>query len=368
MKGALQKLCLVIAGVVVALLIFELSIWVLPRSSLPRPLRELVEEMFLHRHERDKYILDPYIWNGIRPRTNLVVKHPCYSFQFKTNLNLEGIGFRGGSLAKPVWGVAVGDSMTFGVGVNLEETWIFHLAKALGREVVNLGVPGHGPPQYTRILKRYGLPMHPQVVFYGFYSNDLGNSYRFHKRKGRFQSVSGRRYLREHSVTFNLFRRLRRLLRESDINVESGEVEIYFNPGKFRKTLEKQGRKFNKMWQVAEEDIREAIRVSKEANVIFIVLYFPSREEVYWDLLSKHVSFPETLDVSRVRRSLRAFCKAERVLCLDLAEPLKQRANRGEALYFRIDGHWTKDGNRVVADEIWRYLTSRNLLDEAYDR
>ena len=138
----------------------------------------------------------------IKPNVDLVVKHPDFTMRVVTHVNLPDIGFRGGIIGGAPWAVAVGDSFTFGQGVDHEETWTSLLAGAIGKDVINLGVPAQGPVQYTRILKRYGLAMAPRVVFYGLYFNDLDSAVRFRRLSGQIFPV--RRYLREYSMIYNL--------------------------------------------------------------------------------------------------------------------------------------------------------------------
>jgi hypothetical protein len=71
--------------------------------------------------------------------------------------------------------VAVGDSWVFSYGVNDDEAWPHQVERSLpGIRVINLGLAGLGPEQYTRAYERYGAPLHPKVLLYGtFPGNDL---------------------------------------------------------------------------------------------------------------------------------------------------------------------------------------------------
>lgn len=209
-KNTLQQSALVFFGIVVALLSFEFTARVLPSELLPPALSSIVVEMEDRAHSTDPYLPDPRLWYVIRPGTDFVMKLPDSNFRMQTNLNFSGVGFGGGTVGGPTWGVAVGDSFTFGLGVDQETTWIAQLAKLSRREIINLGVPGWGPQQYTRTLEQYGIPLKPKIVFYGLYNNDLGNATVFAKDDGHFNQFSLREFMRRHSVTFNLFRGLRR--------------------------------------------------------------------------------------------------------------------------------------------------------------
>src|ERR671923_1129275 len=306
-KKVLQNIGLIIFSVISVLLIFEGVVRLLPRSTLPKQLRASLELMHLYQQEESWFIPDRDLLYKIRPHTDFVVHHPDYTVRVKTNLNLDGIGFRGGSQGGKVWAVAVGDSFTFGAGVNLEETWAFELANSFGREVINLGVPGQGPAQYTRILKRYGLPMQPRVAFYGFYFNDLLASHRFYRLKNRWLPV--RRYLRQYSITFTLVQRVLASQRENSGHSKGDKVEVNFNPDPLlRRTLERQDRKFDQRWQVTTKELAQAIKASKDANVTFVLLYFPSRWEVYWDLIKQQGTLPNSLNISRLATTVMAYC------------------------------------------------------------
>ena len=72
--------------------------------------------------------------------------------------------------------VAVGDSQTFGHGVEAEETWVEQLQERLGANVVNAGVFGYRLTQYEHVLRRIheeGQPV--RVVLYGMSWNDLSS-------------------------------------------------------------------------------------------------------------------------------------------------------------------------------------------------
>jgi hypothetical protein len=121
--------------------------------------------------------------------------------------------------------VLLGDSCTFGQGVNDGEEYAMALARQLGEDarVVNLGVPGFGLAHEIRVFYEFGLLYQPAVVVLQFHMNDVDDNlyekvttvedgrFRFH----RDSSVAGP--LREvknwlsssvlqHSAAYNLAR------------------------------------------------------------------------------------------------------------------------------------------------------------------
>lgn len=72
----------------------------------------------------------------------------------------------------------LGDSFTFGWGVEVDEAWCRQLEGRLGRvggrrvETVNLGVPGYNPSQQIRFLQKKGLDLGLDVVVTFFDATD----------------------------------------------------------------------------------------------------------------------------------------------------------------------------------------------------
>ena|ERR1043166_154339 len=360
MKKLLQNVGLVLFGLAISLLCFEIYPRVAPNSLVPTRLRQLGDTMERNRHSDSFFVPDSELLFKIPPNTDFVVKHPDYTTRLKTNLNLKDIGFRGGTLGGEPWGVAVGDSFTFGQGVDQEDTWVAQVAKALGHDVINFGIPAQGPAQYTRVLKKYALPMHPKVAFYGFYFNDLDSVARFRRMKRQFIPVS--RYLRYYSYVFNLIRESKPATQVQPVLAQADNAEMSLDPEGLRRSLERQNRVFEERWTLVAHEIDDGIKASKAAGVTFVLLYLPSRWEIYWDSLKEKNHLPDSLKIDRLRQTVVSYCAKQDVLCLDLTPTVKQAASQGKQVYFPIDGHWNKEGNRIVAGAIRDFLSTKAVL------
>lgn len=62
--------------------------------------------------------------------------------------------------------MAIGDSWTFGYGVNFEEAYPHFLSAALGVPAINAGVPGYGAGSNLLLLERNAARYRPAVVVY----------------------------------------------------------------------------------------------------------------------------------------------------------------------------------------------------------
>lgn len=75
--------------------------------------------------------------------------------------------------------IALGDSFTYGFGVNLEDTWVKRLEQRLRDsgmdvEIINCGSPGAGPADYANFGKKIIPVLKPDLVLVGILQDDIG--------------------------------------------------------------------------------------------------------------------------------------------------------------------------------------------------
>jgi lysophospholipase L1-like esterase len=105
-----------------------------------------------------------------------------------TIIKINSDGFRDEeySIEKPpntVRIIALGDSFTFGWGVNLSDTYVKVLERKLNEmnatanfQVMNFGVPGYNTLEEIEFLKQKGLKYKPDIVLLGYAAGDLHNN------------------------------------------------------------------------------------------------------------------------------------------------------------------------------------------------
>jgi GDSL-like lipase/acylhydrolase family protein len=260
--------------------------------------------------------------------------------------------------------VAVGDSWTFGFGVDDSVAWPRLLADSLRLRVRNLGLIASGPGQYTLVLRRFGLPLHPRVVLYGLFpGNDLDDQEAFDRwerdgRQGNF--AEWRTYgARGHSQPLWEGSYLLVAVEEgwkyrherfagSTIRLADGSP-MQLAPGRLLPKAER-SHPGDSTFDHVLAAVDRARAMADEQHARTVVLVFPTKEEVYLPL--RHESAPPL--TSRWVAALR-----ERGLdCLDLTGPLREHAG-GAPLYYEVDGHVNAAGNRVIAATVASYLGAR---------
>jgi len=132
---------------------------------------------------------------------------------FRYRVRINAMGFRGKKLrsSADVRILLIGDSCTFGSGVDDDETFAFHLQRLLNEagnervEVINAGVYGYGALQAKGLALRVWDAIKPDIVVFTHCGNDFADDLRH--LDGRYtqlrNSIPGRRFLREHSALYN---------------------------------------------------------------------------------------------------------------------------------------------------------------------
>lgn len=304
---------------------------------------------------------DPYIGYLYPPDHHGHVHARDIDFNYSTDAH----GFRNRS-PWPVCAdvVALGDSETFGFGVDDDSTWV----RDIGRRepalrLVNLGLPGMAPEEYARIYERYGLGLHPRLVLFGLFPrNDVEDEASFDAwlaagAKGDYD-------------TWKLFKgtdagatgTLKSLVQRTSLywlaRVATGrlvsrgstpplifpdDTRIQFAPWYQDRAAEAVRPGDPRMERVLRV-VEQARDLATASGAHFLVLLFPTKEDVYLPLRGESVApmippFVAELDSLGVPN-------------LDLTGPMQARARRGERLFFEVDGHPNAAGSRVIANAV----------------
>ncbi|TMQ22244.1 MAG: hypothetical protein E6J90_12765 [Deltaproteobacteria bacterium] len=128
----------------------------------------VAEAMFYYRDggafpHLNVYVADPELGVRLSPGATETV---AFGGNPATHVRISRDGFRGVELPAPGGDdvLVVGDSQVFGLGVEEDETFSARLARAIGRPVVNAGVPTYGPAEYRAVIAEQLARRHPRTV------------------------------------------------------------------------------------------------------------------------------------------------------------------------------------------------------------
>jgi hypothetical protein len=328
----------------------------------------------------DRGIAHPYIGYLHKPNRTFTITGK----DFRAAHHTDGLGFRN----EWPWPdkaeiVAVGDSVTFGYGVEDEEAWPARVARKLPQRVINLGLIGAGPQQYLRLYETYGAKLRPRLLLVGFFArNDFWDADAFDRwlesgAAGNYlvwrdfgQPASTRLTLEqpaEHLVSALLWR----------LNLLGSESRVYnllrYAPVRLKQRVFSATRTFQTKQgprlELAVDQFRSAAEAIRSGDPIFqktvdalsrlnteatangtkvLVVMQPSKEEVYLPLLGE-------CDCD-IGSPLRGKFEELGIAYLDLLPDFISRAENGEALFFEADGHPNRRGQALTGELVVAHL------------
>ena len=125
--------------------------------------------VLLDRPRDPLYAGDPGHFWQLRPGLDIELTHQEEGWIFSVQTSAEGLRDEG--IPDSPWILALGDSTTFGWGVEAEETWPEQLEERLSMPVVNAGVPGHSTHQGLDFAPPL-LAREPELVLFSWLLRD----------------------------------------------------------------------------------------------------------------------------------------------------------------------------------------------------
>lgn len=279
---------------------------------------------------------------------------------YRDRLNSRGFNDRERTIAKPLGTdriLAVGDSFVFG-SVPREHTFVAlaerHLAAAWPRpiEVINLGVPGTGPPEYVEMLRREGLALAPDLVLcFVFLGNDLLETIRPPAWR-RSYLVDFVRYL-THILPAYQGRMIHGPTTYDDAK-PNFDRHTYLRIQRARAAVfDSHDRRFSGLVANTLAALDRMRELAAGAGVGFAVVLIPDELQIEAELRREVLALPPARDPAefdweRPNRVLAEGLAARGVDVLDLTGPFRTAA-REQRLYRLNDSHWNLAGNALAA-------------------
>ena len=331
--------------------------------------------------------------------SNIAVSHPKIGHLHKPNANgmivsrdfrvshhTDAFGFRNAwPWPEHIEIVAVGDSLTFGYGVADDQAWPAILNRALpDANVLNLGLIGAGPQQYLRVYETFIKSLRPRLLLIGLFpGNDFWDADMFDRW---LKSNSDCSYLvwRDYggpkgsrcsdslswqtdlflkgSYLYNVLFEVRNGVRsyiQSDhrtLRLNDGS-RLVLNVGQFENQLPAT-LPDRVEFRLVLKTLRELHITAQSHDTKVLVVIQPSKEEVYMPLLGQAIP-----DFSV---HLREELNTSGIEYLDLTKSFRQRAARGEKLFFEYDPHPNAAGYALIADSVLAYLKQNSPKDSLH--
>jgi hypothetical protein len=268
--------------------------------------------------------------------------------------------------------VVLGDSFIEGILVSQQDLVSSKLRDNLQVEVTNLGQSGYGPQQELAVLRRFGLKLTPKVVLWFFFEgNDLLDIPRYERFKRDWEDIARKRNsFSERSFTRNALFTLEGLTagRKND-DLEARRRSCKFSRGPGVETLyfaylaNALSNEDLVSLDEAQNDFLQAQKLSADIGAQLLLIYVPTKLRVYGNYCECPAdALVKSAELNDLPQKMEAWSKLHGVSYLDLTPALRERAARGELVYFTDDGHWNANGHLVAAGAITQYLESRGWL------
>lgn len=323
----------------------------------------------------------------------------------------------------------VGDSFTEGLGVEMEQTFESLLENRLSttdREIafINCGLTGASPADYARLLYNVGFKYKPDRVVVMVYANDIGDTTILSEndietgegwliprkndpgRKG-FKRVAHwtlpRIYTQINILIDYFAQRPRNLVKAAikqarRIGVSKERIEEWeqslpqplvqaanrkefspdhltrelFNPRFWKESLDIEGEKAELKWKTMSGILSKVVAWCNERRIPVSIVYAPSplqydpdfqlQIERYGGAVKKEWLTQDTENEKRLRQ----FANDGKLHFLSLTPYFRvSHKKMSGGCHYRMDGHWTAMGNKLVASLMLKWILDNNMIPGA---
>jgi lysophospholipase L1-like esterase len=282
--------------------------------------------------------------------------------EFKNRIQTNSDGFRGrhdflSNKGGKLRIMALGDSFTFGFGVEEDDVFVKKIAAILQDrlsipvEVLNLGVAGYGTIQEFLLFQKYKY-LKPDIVILGFFArdafaeeggNDLVDNYRFFHKYIEGKADQNENYLsftRRSRIFLKKYSNLYRL------------TELYFG-GYFRKKYlpERENLELRRVaWGLTSNYLLRFDAELQNQNIVCFLVWIP---------------FPSTI-VSQ-NHSVADNIAALGLHNIILMDPLEAMKSNPMNYYYSLDSHWNAKGHDLVASLLSKKIIETGMLSKTKD-
>lgn len=350
---------------------------------------EVGVRLFVYEHRytfpSGMFVLDPELRHRLTPNFSGRLKRR----EFGTEVAINRSAMREREIGPRIPGgiriLVLGDSFTFGEGVDASESFSKRLESLLNKgrrtpvvEVVNAGVPGYSTVQEIRLLRRLLPEVRAELVILAFYvGNDLeGNnlSVNFDQLGLRLEDGKIVEATKKPSSNFArvkvllahysaLYRLITRRVHASptlaryayQVGLTAAEFQLPFLVRQFAKTSSAE---IEARWQDTNALLDEFQDLCALAGCIPSIAIIPARlqyDRRRWvAVLRKYRLDSAAYDPHAFNRRLAALAHKYSIKIVDLLPAFAQHP-RPESLHYILDGHWNAQGHAVAAQNLALY-------------
>lgn len=385
-KKVIRKLILLLVYVIILFVLFEFSL----RLFYPQPVfKHTVVEASPQIFKESSYLPAQ-----LKPSTK--TEHLSVTDEFNVSININSLGYRDYEFTtnKPEDTyriLAIGDSVTYGFGVEIDETYVKVLEKLLNEKgyrkysVINAGWnSGDGLDTEYLFLKREGLSLNPDMIIVGFFMENDFREHRAHiwesDKYGEIDKIKSKKYYidsnnRLRSIGNGAKSGIKEQLYKTNVLLSFHSHLYILFKNSFRNTLTVlySGRPAPGIYslgysELVKQDIETTLdlilrmkNIAYENNISLVLVILPTREQVY-DYKIKD-SENNLLNWTKPNDILKEFGIKNDIMIIDILPKLRDYIKFNDTkIYFKIDPHWNKNGNYIVGKALYKELKNKKII------
>jgi lysophospholipase L1-like esterase len=328
-------------------------------------------------------------------------------------------GFRNKSVPKVVDVVVLGDSQTYGTGVEIQEAWPKQIEFMTKSIVYSMAYGSYGPVHYL-ILINEAIALRPKIVIEAFYAgNDLFDSFnlvynnsqhpelktddslilksiQMKEEKEPIANLIAQRYnmedkvddeyidlkkgLLKYSRLFGLFRNIKHSIIENIYNpwenakrfavthagycqvFDDGRFKTIFTPEYRLSALDLKDPRIYEGLTISLKAIQQTNNITLKQNIQFIVLLIPTKELVFNNLVQHPLQRYLTLvrNEQQFWDTAKIFFHRNNIEYIDALPTLQEQLALGVNPYqITYDGHPNKFGHKAIANLVIQQIKNR---------
>ncbi len=302
-------------------------------------------------------------------------RHPEYTAEYAINAD----GFRDASLhpvPKPGGtrrALLLGDSFTFGQGVNYEDHWPVIAERALQRkapgmvDLVKAGVQGADTRSELILLRRHARRYGVDAVVVGFLINDIYSNVPYDSKPdtepadstGAWSQVRTTVFRRsENDRTFHLLDFTRRMV----TSIDAAYLALYIGaPGRGEYLQQPLGELPRKQIKITEGLFDRMAAYCDSLRVPLTVLSIPQQFQV---LYLRKAPSDSTVDVHLYDRHFADYASRRGFSWVSTLDAFHAADTSDTELFYRLDGHLTPAGSAVLADVFLREVAPTLVIPD----
>lgn len=306
---------------------------------------------------------------------------PIYGFELVPGASVQGAslrekidinsdGMRDETIEKTTLGVkkiaVVGDSFTFGVGVELADTYVKQLEKQLNDSSIrcrtyNFGVTGYDLWQIGEVIKRKVLSLSPDLIILGFFHNDMGRS--VHPAPNNPDWRGYNPFINEKTDDFFYFNK------------------VLFNVNKIieSKYRKQRGEDYSESMEARKREFGPENPDSPNHQILYgtatpsLYRQFSEKMKLIANVIHQHnipvlgVFIPDAAQINNppaqhVNGIFKTECLKNNIPFIDLTKQFETEKDPRKLYLFPLDAHTSPLGHSWIADALAQYIINHQLL------